>query len=264
MKKFLLIDNPQKDPDGAVAASVTERLRRSGAEVGAFEGITPACGEYDCAVVIGGDGSIMRAAAVCAPADLPMLTVNLGRVGYMGELEVDDLPQIDRYFGGDYLIEERMMLAVDCGDDVRRYALNDAVISNGAIAKITLLELYCNGEHVPDYNADGLIISTPTGSTAYSMSAGGPVIDPSIDCQLVTPVCPHSLSSRPVVFSPDSRLTVKNVSRENVSVYLTLDGSVNLPRARGDCVTCVKADVKTKLIRLNRDGFYKKLGKKVN
>ena len=264
MKTIVLIDNQKKDPDGRISGLVAARLTAGGCSVVGYVDGDPFPDGADAAVVLGGDGSIMRAARLCAPRDLPMITVNLGRVGYMGELDIDEIANIRRFFDGEYSIEERMMLSVVCGDGEPHYALNDAVISNGAISKMTSLELYCNGEHVSDYHSDGLIISTPTGSTAYSMSAGGPIIDPAIDCQRVTPVCSHSLSSRPIVFSPDAELSVKNVSREDVSVYLTLDGSINLPLANGASVRIKKADIKTKLIRLNHDGFYKRLGKKVN
>ena len=216
----------------------------------------------DLVIVLGGDGSIMRTANVCAPLGIPILSFNLGRVGYMAELETDELELFDEYLRGNYRIEERMMLSVTHGETTE-YALNDAVISNGAISKMVALELYCNEEFVSEYHADGLIVSTPTGSTAYSMSAGGPIIDPSVGCLLVTPVCSHSLTSRPIVFSGDAVLAVKNISQGPVDVYLTLDGGNNRSIPEGETVKIERSPVSAKLIRIKKDGFYSRLGKKL-
>ncbi len=264
MKKLLIITNPVKDPDGSVADRVREVLSPYPCEAFCFSDPSDAAKSGgDLAVILGGDGTIMRSASHFAPAGIPMLGVNLGHMGYLSELEPDEVGLIGGYFEGGYTVENRMMLAVTF-DSGTFYALNDAVISNGAISKMVSLSLFCGDMSVCDYRADGLIISTPTGSTAYSMSAGGPIIDPAVECLLVTPVCSHSLSSRPVVFSGDSKLTVRNVGRDMVQVYLTLDGAKNFLVSDGDSVKIEKAPISAKLIRIKRDGFYGRLHKKVN
>jgi len=215
-------------------------------------------------IVLGGDGTIMHAARFCSVKGVPILGINFGRVGFMAELEPDEIELVDEYINGNYSIEERMMLCVKTESDEAYCVLNDAVISNGTVSKITTLDLYCNESFVSRYNADGLIVATPTGSTAYSMSAGGPLIDPSLACLLSTPICPHSLTSRPMVFSADSVIKVVNKSPDPVSVYLTLDGRENVKIPFNGSIILKRAQLTTKLIRIKNDGFYNLLGKKVN
>lgn len=219
----------------------------------------------DLFVILGGDGSIMRAARRAAPARIPMLGINLGRVGYIAELEASEIEQIDAFFTGDYTIENRMMLDVRIKNDGRvMTALNDAVISNGSVSRMVELELSCDGNTVGKYHADGIIASTPTGSTAYSMSAGGPIIDPKLDCISITPVCPHSLKARPMIFSSDSVLEIKDICIKHDNIYLTVDGSENIRLRRGDVIRITKSNIKTKLLRMKKDGFYNVLNRKMS
>lgn len=266
MKRIVIFANIDKDNDLVCSKKLRNIIEVSGCEA---EIITDpinydANGIPDLVIVLGGDGTIMHAARCCAFDGVPILGVNFGRVGFMAEIEPDELELVNEYINGNYSVEERMMLCVKASDESMHYALNDAVVSNGAISKMITLELYCNDSFVAEYNADGLIIATPTGSTAYSMSAGGPVIDPSIACLLSTPVCSHSLTSRPMVFSPDSRIKIVNKSQSPVSVYLTLDGGENISLPFGESVTVERAQLVTKLIRIKKEGFYNLLGKKVN
>ena len=183
----------------------------------------------DLAVVLGGDGFILDAARRAAPADVPILGINLGRIGYMTELEVDEISLIEKYFSGDYRIDERAMLEVSVissnnNAKFSSFALNDIVIANGSTARIVDLQLLEDGEVVSSYRADGLIVSTPTGSTAYSLSAGGPIIDPKLACFCATPICPHSLDSRPIVFPDTVKLQIKNTCVREKILHLTVDG----------------------------------------
>ena len=263
MKKIFILANAAKDPDGAVADRVAALLRSEGCETEVSADLSSVAQfRPDLAVVLGGDGSIMRAADAFAPKGVPILGINLGRVGYMTELEKDEIELLREYLAGRYTVEERMMLEVECGGE-KGLALNDAVISNGAISKMTSLTLYCGDMKVSGYHADGLIIATPTGSTAYSMSAGGPIIDPSVGCLLVTPVCSQSLTSRPVVFSGDTVLRVVNESRGKVNVYLTLDGARNLSVPDGGEVRIRRSEISASLVRIKNDGFYGRLAKKL-
>lgn len=225
--------------------------------------------ESDVIIVLGGDGTILEAARRAAEKQLKILGINLGRVGYMAELELYELDMLSKLFEGDYKVEERSMLSVEIISSkskktVSAFALNDAVISNGSVARIIDLELSEGGVLISNYRADGLIVSTPTGSTAYSMSAGGPITDPRVNCLCVTPICPHSFVARPIIFSDNAVLEVKNTCVREKLLYLTLDGRNNYEVYIGDTVRITKSNLKTRLVRLTDSGFYTRLRKKMN
>ncbi len=223
--------------------------------------------EADIIVVLGGDGSILEAARRAAQRGTPVLGINLGRLGYMAELEMRDLDRLQDLVEGNYKLEKRSMLKVELfsGNELKSfcYALNDAVISNGSVSRIVDMELMENGETVSVYRADGLIIATPTGSTAYSMSAGGAIVEPSVPCFCVTPICPHSFGARPLIFSDRSVLEIKNVCVREKMLYLTVDGRINFEFYRNQTVRITKSNVETSLIRFKDNAFYKKLYQKM-
>ncbi len=222
--------------------------------------------EADVLVVLGGDGTILEAARRAALRATPILSINLGRLGYMAELEMSELHRLDALFTGDYQIENRAMLKVELysGSELRSfcYALNDAVISGGSVSRMIDLELSDRGNLVTSYRADGLIVATPTGSTAYSMSAGGSVVDPSVPCFCVTPICPHAMS-RPLIFSNKAVLEVKNICVREKMLYLTVDGRMNFELYRNQVVRITESALQTKLIRLKQYGFYSRLRHKM-
>lgn len=224
--------------------------------------------EANLLIVLGGDGTILEAARRAAVRGTPILGINLGRLGYMAELEPTELDLLGRLFTGEYELEERSMLRVElfAGAELRSfcYALNDAVISNGSVSRMIELELSEGGNPVTTYRADGLIIATPTGSTAYSMSAGGALVDPRVPCVCVTPICPHSFIARPMIFSDDAVLEVRNICAREKMLYLTVDGRMNFELYRNQVVRVTKANIKTKLIRLKSYSFYRKLRQKMN
>ncbi len=225
--------------------------------------------EMDVIIVLGGDGSILSAARYCLSSGIPILGINLGRLGYMAEMEADEIDMLSKLFEDDYRIEERSMLDVSVyrkGKQLvnRASALNDAVISNGSIARMVDLELSEGETVVTSYRADGLIFSTPTGSTAYSMSAGGPVIDPKMKCICVTPICSHNLAARPIIFSDDAVLSVRNICEREKNLYLTLDGKVNFEIYKGDSVRIKRSESVAKLIKLKERGFYNTLHSKMH
>lgn len=224
--------------------------------------------QTDLIIVLGGDGSILTSARSCSVAGVPILGINLGRLGYMSELEADELNQLSKLFTGEYTVQRRSMLDVS----IRRangtvqgrcIALNDAVVT-GSVAKMIEFELWEREEIVTSYRADGLIVATPTGSTAYSLSAGGPVIDPRTDCICVTPVCSHSLTAKPMVFAGDAKLGIKNIHVRDKKLLLTVDGKMTYDLYRGDVVQIEKSATDTKLIRLSSQGFYNTLRQKMN
>ena len=182
----------------------------------------------------------------------------------MTELELDEIDLIDKVFDGDYRLDERTMLKVDIISErgQKRFtaeALNDAVVANGSTARIVDLELSEGDKLVNTYRADGLVIATPTGSTAYSLSAGGPIVDPKLSCICVTPICPHSLLSRPLVFPDSEELRVKNICAREKVLHLTVDGRATFDLFFGDSVVVTKSDTRAKLLRIKDEDFYSKI-----
>ena len=217
--------------------------------------------EADLVIALGGDGTILDCAKKMAKRGKPILGINLGHLGYMAELEMDELSALDKIIDGDYSLDEREMINVEVFDKngvskYQSYALNDAVISNGSVSKIINLELYAEDNLVTSYRADGLIVSTPTGSTAYAMSAGGSIADPKVKCMLVTPICPHSFIARQLIFSYETKISIKNVSVREKSLMLTLDGKSNCELFKEDVVKITKSDYTVKLVRLKDCSFY--------
>ena len=223
----------------------------------------------DAVIVLGGDGTILDSSRRAAPFGVPVMGLNLGRLGYLAELEIGELAMLSRLAEGDYRLEKRSMInieIIDCEGKVRKheYALNDAVLSNGSISRIVDLELYEGGVQVASYRADGMIISTPTGSTAYSLAAGGAIVDPRLNCLCVTPICPHSLNSRPLIFSDCADIEIKNVCQREKSLFLTVDGRINYEIFIGERVHVTRSELETNLICLKDFGFYERLRQKMN
>jgi NAD+ kinase len=220
--------------------------------------------ESDLVIAIGGDGVMLEAARRATPTGTPILGINMGRVGYMTELEMTELDLLDKIFDGEYHLDERAMLRVEIRSArgqsrFSSYALNEAVIAKGATARIIDLELSDNGTLVSEYRADGLVVATPTGSTAYSLSAGGPIVDPKLSCFCVTPICPHSLVARPLIFPDSAVLEVKNICAREKVLHLTVDGKATFDLFYNDTVIITKSSVKTKLLRIKNDDFYSKI-----
>ena len=211
-------------------------------------------------IVIGGDGSMLDAARRAAKNAIPVLGINMGRIGYMTEIEMDELYLLDRVFSGEYTVDERAMLTVKIVSDKGQVrfssdALNEAVIANGSTARIIDIELSDGNELVTNYRADGLVVSTPTGSTAYSLSAGGPIVDPRLSCICVTPVCPHSLLARPMIFPDTAELRVKNICVREKMLHLTVDGKVTFEMYYGDTAVITRSETTARLLRVKNDGF---------
>ena len=226
-----------------------------------FDGIYS---DSDLVIVIGGDGVMLEAARRATPAGIPILGINMGRIGYMTELEMTELSLLDNIFKGEYYLDERAMLRVEIrsskgNNKFSAYALNEAVVANGTTARIIDLELLDNGRLVSEYRADGLVVATPTGSTAYSLSAGGPIIDPKLSCFCVTPICPHSLIARPLIFPDSAILEVKNTCVREKVLHLTIDGRATFDLYLGDTVVITKSALKAKLLRIKNDDFYFKI-----
>lgn len=221
----------------------------------------------DLVVVIGGDGTILDAGHRTADRGIPILSVNMGRVGYMAELEPDEIELIRKVVVGEYRIEKRSMLKVEAYDGDRVIfsgrVLNDAVVAHGNPTKMADLELISDGVSVGSYRADGLIVSTPTGSTAYSLSCGGPILDPHLRGICVTPICAHTLNSRSMIFPDESVIEIRNSGTRLPFVCLSVDGKMNIHITPNNFVRIRRSSKHVNLVRVKNSGnytdFYKKL-----
>lgn len=220
----------------------------------------------DIIITIGGDGTIIRFAKRAAQDGKAVLGINAGRVGYLANIEQNEYNLLSKLATGEYSIEERMMLNItvkENGNKIGEYeALNDAVISSGYISRIIDVTASVDGGDVIAYHADGLIAATPTGSTAYSMSAGGPVIDPDMKCVCLTPICSHSLAAKPILIGGGKQIKLKAFSKKRTDIYLSVDGRkvVNVKPFTEIYITQSKNAVK--LVRINDRSFYKTLSLK--
>ena len=219
--------------------------------------------EVDCAIVIGGDGSLIEVARLFWEKEIPILGVNMGTLGYLTEVEVGGIDAAVRQLAaGDYVLERRMMLKGIFEDGRSDVSLNDIVVSRKGELHIIHFRLYVNGELLNDYEADGVVLSTPTGSTAYNLSAGGPIVEPTASLIVITPICSHALNTRSIVLSSDDEIVIeigpgRNGSREEV--YVAFDGADAVSLKTGDKVTVRKSSASTTMIKLSKVSFLETL-----
>lgn len=217
-------------------------------------------GEADLLLVLGGDGTLLAAARVAAPRGIPLLPINMGSLGFLTSFTLQEMyPALEETLAGRSSVSERVLLRVDlhrAGQIIDgQRVLNEAVINKGALARMIELELKIDDAFVCRYRADGLIVATPTGSTAYSLSAGGPIVHPTVESLIITPICPHTLSDRPLVVRDTSTVEV-SLSGDAESVFLTLDGQKGIPMQSGDRVRIVRAPERLKLIQPPRKSYF--------
>lgn len=235
-----------------VNSELGDHLRMPELHVEAFE-------ECELLFVLGGDGTILSALDRAIPFDIPILGINLGRLGFLTELEINDLndAMMDRVLSGDYRIDARMTMRVEGQDDLKMFALNDIVITRCTPSvRVLSLEYEADGTLVDCVSGDGLIVATATGSTAYSLSSGGPIVLPGLDCFVLTPICPHTLNARPVVVSSNHRITVR-VRDDRGGAQAVLDGRRMIPlNNESREITICRSDRQARFIRLmNRNSF---------
>jgi NAD+ kinase len=222
----------------------------------------------DLLLTLGGDGTLLRGARLIAPHGVPVLGVNLGHLGFLTSVAPHELESaFERLLAGDVLLDERMVLSAraEAADGTSRgsfLALNDAVLHKGGFARVIRIAVHAHGQEVGTYRADGIILSTPTGSTAYSLSAGGPIVSPSIDCIIATPICPHTLAVRPLVLPAEETVTVE-VLDTSEELVLTIDGQEGAALAPGDRLVVCRAPTALRLIRFPGQTFFDTLRRKL-
>ena len=254
------------------AKGCTVRLQHRVAEALGFpEGgaADDAVADVDAVLVLGGDGTILATARLCAPLGTPMLPVHVGRFGFLTAVAPEALsPALDRLLEGHYTLEERMMLWCETRRDSllqdSGLALNEIVVANGPLSRVLHLRTSIDGRYVTTYAADGIIVATPTGSTAYSLSAGGPLVHPSLHTLLVTPICPHTLTSRALLVPPDAEVTVVVERDPHDMVRVTIDGQLGFPLQANDEILIRRARHHARFLSVGGADFYAKLQDKLH
>lgn len=285
MNRFLIITNENKDKDNVFTKQVAEYIEASGRKAillgtSSLDRINEIYqdSDADCAIVLGGDGTLIRCATHLMDMNIPILGINLGTVGFLAEIEKHHINDaLNKLFADEYVVENRMMLKGEIHRGTHHmphldngfydgYALNDIVITRKGLSRIISLRIYVNEELVDDYRGDGVIISTPTGSTAYNLSAGGPIITPKANVMVITPICPHSLSPRSIVVSADDTIKIgfrKSKKTQDDEAIATFDGQNVIDIGTEDKIIIKKAEYNTKLIRLNHTSMYEVLRSKL-
>lgn len=283
MKKVILCPNPYRDNDMKGAKQAKEILDKAGFRTVVClpfhkDGYGDEMGfpvmqlqqeirSADLLIAFGGDGTILHLARTVALHNVPVLGINLGSLGFMSELEMNEMERLQDLASWDFTVERRMMLDVSVVRDGRavysNIALNDAVVSKGSIARVVRLRIFTEEGHLTRVGGDGVIVSTPTGSTGYSMAAGGPIVEPTAHNLLLTPICPHATRSTSYVLSPDHVITVEAADANRKFVYLSVDGGKAFSLKNGDQVKVCKSKFETQLVRLSKKSFCEILDKKM-
>ena len=283
MKKVILTPNPYRDKNFQTVRAAVAVLTESGLDVCVclpfevdrtydlpkdirFSRLDKELPTADMLICFGGDGTILHMAKTATRHNVPILGVNIGNLGFMAELESAELQELKRIAAGDYTIDERMMLDVTVMRErdiiFHDICLNDVVITKGAVARIVHLAVECDGVRAMECGGDGMILATPTGSTAYSLSAGGPIVEPEAHSILITPICAHDVASRCIVASDRRVITVELTRNARRNAYLSVDGGKALRMNMGDVATVKKSNLATKLVRLKDRSFYDVVGMK--
>jgi len=265
MDYFYIITNEEKDKDLAITNRIKSYIEKQGKKCVISERdhqnrllCSVIHKEVECALVLGGDGTLIRAARELAEFDIPLLGINMGTLGYLTEVEIEECEgALNRLFADDFHIEERMMLRGKVNGQLEDTALNDVVVTRDGYLRTILFHVYVNEVLLHKYSADGMIISTPTGSTGYNLSAGGPIVQPTASIILLTPICPHDLNTSSIVLSPTDSITIQIVGEENrqIPAVVTFDGVELIPLKIGESVRVRKSSQVTKIIKLSKESF---------
>ena len=279
MKKILIITNRFKDVEQKNTEKVCAFLNAKGVKVQRIlvdRKVTnldeSLLDETDCAIILGGDGTMMQFANQLSKHDIPMLGINLGHMGYLAEVDCNNVEaSLNKVLSGDYTVQERMMIngmiIKDGNTVIKQNAINDVVITRCGKLQVLNFNIYINGKLLKNYNADGVILSTPTGSTAYNLSAGGPIVDPGAEILIVTPIAPHTLMNRSLVLKASDYVEIEILSTHEEEtdelMELNFDGKESVKLSAGDRVGVTSASRHVKMIRLNEVSFLEVLHNKM-
>lgn len=264
MRRFMIIANSIKDPDGKYTEEISNRITAQGGEV------TERIEDAEAILVLGGDGTLLKVAGDNLKNNIPLLGINLGTLGYLAEADMNDIDNaINMLLTDSYSIEERMMLygfvpsEDNKGVEYSDHALNDIAVTGCGPLAIVKYDLYVNGELLNRYDADGIIIATPTGSTGYNMSAGGPIVDPKAALIVVTPICAHTLNTRSIVLSADAQIEIRINAEQRTPVAAVFDGRQPHTLTPSMSVHIKRSDEVTRIIKLRRESFLNTLHAKL-
>ena len=284
MDSFYIITNKDKDPGFQTTRFVKEYLEKRGKKCTIRENMVESGGNYkytdaagipddvDCVLVLGGDGTLLQASRDLTERDLPLLGINMGTLGYLAEVDRKGIePALERLLAGEYQIVSRMMISGEVYHQGKKVmedlALNDIVIGRYGRLRIIDFKIYVNGEYLNRYSADAMVISTPTGSTGYSLSAGGPIVSPEASMLLMTPVAPHTLNTRSIIFPAEDVITVelgKGRRQDTEKGLASFDGDTVIPMVTGDRIVIQRASVSSRILKLNHLSFVEVLRQKMH
>ncbi len=277
MKTVILTPNPYRDKNFQTVRSAVQVLKNAGIQSKLclpfevdrsyelpkdlrFFRLDRELPNAEMVICFGGDGTILHMAKAATRRGIPILGVNIGTMGFMAELESTELDKLANLAKGDYTLDSRMMLDVTVQRDrdilFHDVCLNDVVITKGTVARIVHLQVKCDGALALESGGDGIIVSTPTGSTAYNFSAGGPIVEPEAKNMIITPICPHEMDSRCIIASDKRTITVEMVRNARRNAYLSVDGGKAFRLNMGDVAVIKRAQMETKLVRLKERSFY--------
>ncbi len=283
IKNILLFTNPERDIDLSYTKSIVKIAQAHGIGVFMQEKFAAELADFginflpeekliavkaDTVIVLGGDGSILDACARIAGTGIPILGINLGNLGFLTTIEKTEISVLPSVFENGFETEDHMMLHLNIKDgetEKNISVLNEVALTSSVCSKITEMELKCEGSVALNCHSDGIIIATPTGSTAYSLSAGGPILDPALEAICVTPICPHSLMTRPLVFSASAKLTAHGKTNHPTStgIFVTPDGRDGILVSENAVITVTKSPFKTKFVKINQNRFFDILSTKM-
>lgn len=269
--KIAVIPNNKNEKLQQTAAKAVQILTEAGATVLLSEADRPfdqqptdeCLSQCDAVVALGGDGTMLHIAKRAAAYGKPILGINCGHLGFMTDLEADELHLLPQLLRGEYTVEERMMLSVSVNDNEPMTALNELALCRNALMPPVTICIRNGDTKVIEFQGDGVLLATSTGSTGYSLSAGGPVVDPQMESILLTPLCPHTLTARSYIFRPDSALSVTVPSAEKDSVYYAVDGRSGQPLTPNDVLTVSKSPLKARFLHIKHREFYDVLRHKI-
>lgn len=266
IRRVGILGHPLRPETAAICDQVESSLKAYGVEAWQqvrwdAESVREAITQSDLVVAIGGDGAMLRAGRLCGQLDVPVFGINAGHLGFLTEISPTEWDQcLPRIITGDYWIEERLMVSAECGSRSVGVALNDVVIARGVSTKLVNLDVFIDGAWATSYNADGLIIATPTGSTAYALAVGGPILPPELNNLLVTPISPHLSLDRPLVLSEGAVVEVEVGSASQSNVMLTVDGETVLTLTEDDRVRVQASQHRSQFVRLrDKNYFYRSI-----